>query len=250
MIEFFSYTKDLNYAYPIEPIDTLKLNWVKESAQAFQEIKNDTSHESASHLCAGIKDLMSVGYIVRLPYDVGIKTNGDGVSVASMIPHDKIPEIKYFTGRHFGDVLPVPHSSLKTAIKIDTRWAVKMPKGWKMLMIPINYYQDQPFTCATGVLDTSICNQINPILYWHGFDGEYILKAGTPLCHLIPIYTGNIPQMVTRDMTSKEIEWHNIYNGYLSNSWGRKSYKKLSEMYYKFFSKPKKCPFHIFNKDD
>lgn len=250
MIEFFSLDKPLNFPYPIEPIGTLKLNWVKDSAIAYKETNTDTSIQTAPHLCSGIKDLMNVGYVVRLPYDVAIKTDGDGISVASMLPNNLIPEIKYFTGKLFGDVLPVPHNTLKTAIKINTRWAVKMPKGWKMLMLPINYQQEQPFTCATGIVDSSICNQINPILYWHGFNGEYILKAGTALCHLIPINTGNMPNMEIRDITPKEIEWNNIYCNYMSNTWSAKSYKKLSDLYNKFFTKPKKCPFHIFNKND
>jgi len=55
--------------------------------------------------------------------------------------------------------------------------------------MPIPYWDEDRFSPPTGVVDPSYSYEINLQLFWHKIEeGEYLLKAGTPLCQWVPVH--------------------------------------------------------------
>ena len=54
-------------------------------------------------------------------------------------------------------------------------------------MLPVAYSDNVDFEACIGILDPSVSTEINVQLYWNRFGDISKVKAGTPLCHLIPL---------------------------------------------------------------
>ena len=54
-------------------------------------------------------------------------------------------------------------------------------------MMPVHYNNEDRFFSATGILDSRYGYNINIQLFWKKQHGETLVKAGTPLCHIIPM---------------------------------------------------------------
>jgi hypothetical protein len=246
VVEFYSVKEPLTFAYPIEPINTVKTPWVGELVRSRAEKIRNNEDVSArvTGACSGIQEIMNTGYVVRAPNDFKIITDGNGYSFNWETPSNTNPPIKFFAPYMFGDYAPMPPQTLKTLIKVDLPWRVKMLKGWRLLVVPINYGEQQPFTAATGILDTSISGELNAILYWHVLEGETIVKAGTPLYQIIPIQDNDAFDFIVRSPTQEELKLDAISRYLPDTTWGRIPHKAFKNVREKFFGKKKRCPFH------
>ena len=61
-----------------------------------------------------------------------------------------------------------------------------VPKGYRLLSMPVAYSDTNAFTAATGLLNEGI-EALNVQLYWHNLNGETFVKKGTPICQYILI---------------------------------------------------------------
>lgn len=229
-VEFYSVNWPQTYNYPIEAINTVNQPWlagIKDNLK--NKSKNYDVSLGSSYLCSGIREIMSTGYVLRAHYDFIISTNGDGNSFEWQLPDKSLDPISFFSPEQYGDYAPLPAQTLRSLIKIVTPWRVRLPKDWKLLILPIQYGEKQPFTCSGGILDTQISREIHPILFWHILNGEEFVKAGTPLCQLIPIQTATV-EFEIRKSSEKELEYDQITKATLSSTWGRrlKALKKIS----------------------
>jgi hypothetical protein len=243
-VEFYSVSPAETFGYPIEKMSTVDKPWIKESALFSKQKKTELLdlHVGAGHGCSGINQLMTTGYVLRALNDFVIKTNGDGETFTWQTPSAQHPPIKYFPPEQYGDYAPLPPNTLKTVIKVTTPWRVKVPAGYKILLLPIVYGEKQAFTACPGVLDTSISCQINPILFWHELNGETLVKAGTPLCQLILIKDESA-ELVVREASDDEYKYDSFHQAYAGNSFSSKPpnvFQKFKEAYE---APKKKCPF-------
>ena len=171
-----SFLKKLNVNYKSN------LDLLKTSSCPFQRFTNTAR-------CPGIVDIINAGYVFRLHRDIRIITNGDGRTFSWEVLTDSKQDsldISYFGPEQFGDHLNLPENTLKTLIKINLPWIVKSKK-YNLLMTDVSFVEENRFSVAEGILDTDKGIEINPILYWHVLNGSEILKAGTPICQIIPI---------------------------------------------------------------
>jgi len=53
--------------------------------------------------------------------------------------------------------------------------------------MPVAYNNEDRFEAATGFLDPSYMHVLNVQLYWKKLNDEILIKAGTPLCQILPI---------------------------------------------------------------
>ena len=57
------------------------------------------------------------------------------------------------------------------------------------IQMPIPYWDEDRFTPPVGIVDPSYSYEINLQLFWHKVEeGEYLIKAGTPLCQWVPVH--------------------------------------------------------------
>ena len=232
---FYCLDKTVELAYPIISASEIELPWVKKSQDLFaQKRKNFSStRHSGAHMCSGIVNLMNMGWVLTAPHDFLIETKGDGVSFTWKSPaEDK--KIGHFGSSEYGDFAKLPINTLKTIIKVDTPWRFKAPKGWGLMMIPLQYIDEDRFSSAVGILNETQSNILNSILYWHDLKNETHIKAGTPLCQLIPIKLNDFKETIIRPPTKKEIEYEEILAGIRKTRWVCPA-KIYTNLYNKFF---------------
>lgn len=200
--KFYSSLPAVVTEYPIIPASLYKRKWVRTVSDAYKSIVGNINNFgkpfSGVSKCPGIISVCKTGWIVTSWFDFIIDTSEDGKTVGYRLPPTLVEET---TNKHpaFGKQLinfmnlslpqmqiPKPPQSLDALIKISTPWAVEIPKGWSLLLCPVSYSDETRFTSSTGILRAGD-REINPQLFWHQFNGTELVKAGTPLCQLIPI---------------------------------------------------------------
>ena len=196
---------------PIIPASSYKPKWLATARSKYSEKLAgqqliDRRYASV-HRCPGIIDLMNSGWIVRAWQDFTIETNGDGGSFkwnASIDSKDYIgnDDIGHMLGHALTDYLPKRIDTLSTVIKFNSPWLVTVPKGWSLLYMPMLYSDDGRFTSCPGILDTEIDKMLNIQLFWHKLNSIEVIKAGTPLAHLVLMPTRKAMEMEIRPYTN------------------------------------------------
>jgi hypothetical protein len=212
-IIFFSAIDGVAETNPIQEASKFKFNWVEAAKEDYRkradELKGKNPH---IYRCPGIFDLMSTGYIVPLSWDVIIETQGDDAEFSWTLPtgiFEKMLNSKIVDG-HFPEGiakhLPKKPGSLSAIVKINSPWHVVAPEGVKFLVIPLPYPDDFSFEHTHGILDPSISTETNLQFRWNKLNGTHMLKAGTPMCQLIPLSSEKF-DLEVRDATEEDKEW-------------------------------------------
>lgn len=229
IIRFTNYIDAIVDSYPIVSSSKIQRPWLKLSTDQY---KNEiTKFKSGCPFagfrpkniakCPGIKSLFDIGYVMTCPYDVRITTNGDGTNINWDLP---------FTSNEMGfapvaihkpdvlfDHLDPPPNTVKSILKLDAGWQVTAPDDVLFLMTNLNYTEEKRFTSVTGILDPKNSTKLISQLYWHVINGSEIIKAGTPLMHIIPIKRGFNPDFVCDlpnqdDMKRQKISYYKAIN--------------------------------------
>lgn len=193
-ITFYSLVPGLADAYPIILAKNYRPKWVENSrndcVQKTKEvIVKDFAHV---HHCPGIFELFQEGYIVPMWHDLLIETNGDKKSYRWQVPTDSVinwmsdvPLINHHDSA--AQFIPYPDNAMKIIMKFNTPWRVITPKDVKLLIMPLSYPDEQKFSSVTGILDPALSNELNIQLFWHAINERVLIKAGTPMLHVIPL---------------------------------------------------------------
>ena len=233
--EFFCINEHTFDISPILPIRSLKIGWVDASRKEFAgDLK-----KSAMHMCSGIRGIASSGWVVTTWADSIITTNDDGNSISWHMPTEKVVDVigapphVAFPTEKLGGAMPLLEGTLNTLIKVATPWCFKAPKGWGLLFLPLQYHGETRFYSSIGVLDPRLSNEINPILFWHSKNQQEFVKAGTPLCQLVPFRLDEF-DFDLRMATEKELEWRRRVS-YMKSTQYKFHSPFISKLYEKFF---------------
>mgnify|MGYP001185382410 FL=1 len=145
--------------------------------------------------CPAVTKVMDSGYILPLPADILIQTDGTGVNFQWMSQalfnygqnyvKAHIPEQTTGMRETVDHTKPV----LDWTIKLELPWRVQAHPDVVFMQIPIPYWEEDRFTVPTGIADPSYSYEINLQLFWHKVEaGEYLLEAGTPLAQWVPVH--------------------------------------------------------------
>ena len=199
-IKFYCSLPEVLEKYPIIKCKSGHFNWLKRSSQEYKndyEINHKCKHISGVIKCDGIHSILNTGYILKTWFDFTIKTTDDPYKFEYIIPSEIFSDleqkkynkqlISWFSGNDSKLNTPLPKQSLQTLIKIIMPWSVSIPKGWNLLIQSVPYSDETSFTSTQGILKSGDFFEINPIIIWHRKNEEVLIKAGTPLCQLIPI---------------------------------------------------------------
>ena len=192
--------------YPLIRASKLNRPWLKEPTREFKEsytkLKSGCPFTGTRPRniakCPGIQSLFNTGYILVAPYDFRVVTNNDRSTIEINLPfqHSELGFAPVAT--HQADVLhkycPAPHNTLDSILKIDGGWQVTAPDDVVFWMTNLHYTEEQRFSSVTGILDPRDSTKLISQLYWHVLDGTEIIKAGTPLTHIIPMKRGFDPE--------------------------------------------------------
>lgn len=148
--------------------------------------------------CPALTAVMDSGYVLPCPADILIRMDGTGVDFEWLSQGQfnvKLGNPRYVTGhipqqtegmRHLVDPTK---DVLDSTIKLELPWRVQAHPDVVFIQMPIPYWDEDRFTPPTGIVDPSYSYEINLQLFWHKLEeGEYLIKAGTPLCQWVPVH--------------------------------------------------------------
>lgn len=176
---------------PIVPAKEIKPRWLDLARADFSAelSKGYPPNRLVSiHKCPGIISMLGTGWVLRSWQDFTITTNGDGTSFkwsapVNLVKYRQSPDIDDMVAKR----MPLRENTLKTIVKFNSPWFVDMPKGWNLMFMPMMYSDETRFTSAPGILDTEVDAGLHVQLYWHCLNSVEVIRAGTPLVHLIPV---------------------------------------------------------------
>ena len=164
------------------------LEWYKKALDDFKNNKNQ------KHIakCPGINSIVKTGWIQKTYQDIVVTTNGDKKSFKVEVEIDQAKGpggdcignyVNFITADVFSKFKPANKFSMETLIKIQSPWIVYIPEGYKLLVMPVAYSDQNLFTSTTGLLKGM--NFLNVQLFWHNLNGTQKIKKGTPLSQYI-----------------------------------------------------------------
>lgn len=240
-IEFFSTVEGVADTSPILSAKDWKPAWVDLAKQDYiQTLKNRNDKFNHVYQCPGIFDLQRQGFIVPMWFDVIILTDKNRKGFGFKLPTNEIDTSgRTLIDKHdentMAKYVPTRPYSLPFFIKINTPWHVIAPKGVKFLVLPIAYPDSHEFESAIGILDPGISSEINVQVWWNVLEGETFLKAGTPLCQLIPISEDTFDH-VCRTANEYDKKW--VEKSKFANSFTFRPRRNLiKDLYHKHFGK-------------
>jgi hypothetical protein len=236
-VEFYSTNINSLIGYPIEKASPKNFSWYNNLKEQF---KNSTNYQTPLR-CPGIFTPFQHGFVLRTWYDFSVIPVGNSLEIqypSSDIFLHTSESIDFHDPRmlmdSFGNNPIEGRKCHKQIIKINTSWFVKLPNDYQLLQTNMPFSEEDRFSAVTGIFDPLINNKITVPLFWHYFDNKpTIIKAGTPLCLLLPIKMSD-HDIEIRQATSKEYEWA-IFNYRRNNTFVR-NYEKIKEISRKFFN--------------
>jgi hypothetical protein len=239
-ITFFTVVDGVADAFPVAHAREFKFDWVTAVKNSYKSKMEKNKHTRFNHLarCPGVFDLLNTGYIIPMPWDLTIETDGDMLNFAWHMPSKDIEDLfntPLVTGHMpngIAEHLPTRPFSLESIIKLNTPWHIISPPGLKFIMIPIAYPDSFEFENVIGILDPSISSEINLQLRWNVTNGIHTIKAGTPMVQLIPLIDEKF-QLEVRNQTEKDKQWI-LKRRYLNNCTFFMNRPMISKIYHKF----------------
>ena len=190
-------------------------------------IKNYGANQGLKH-CVPFLDAMTSGYMVELWTDIQVERVSESeASITWLVPPDPI----VVRSQGSGALIPRPAGHDQTHYAWISQYAVKVPKGYSILLThPVNRF-DLPFTTLTGIMDSDSYFPAGNIPFFLRSDFEGIIKAGTPIAQLFPYKRdsweskeGN--NKLVQETLQQSYDSRRVLGGFYKKlHWTRKEYK-------------------------
>ena len=198
---FFSLHPGVHTLHPITKAAELDRDWVGKERDDYRErlgkcpfnkvLQGEQHHPNSIGRCPAINSIMRTGYIVYAPADFKVHTNGDGHTILFTTTPFQLPTAPYVT-LHEDNVSKwlmdsTKDTTIDQVIKINTPWRVQADDDVLFLQTKVPFVNETRFSAISGILDPRTAYEINVQLFWHVLKGDETVRAGTPLCCLVPI---------------------------------------------------------------
>ena len=189
-MEFIQRIEGVKELMPIIPASQYKHPWVERVLEDFrkQRARPDYGMQKEVHTtkCPGIFGMMRNGWILRTWQDITIETTGDGVTcnwTSAMNQHGMcgVDAIGFHPPVQLTDFLENWDGAIRQALKFQTGWSCKVPKGYYLLEMPVAYSDDDRFEVLPGMHHVGGYTELNPQTKWKAPPGKVLIKAGTPI---------------------------------------------------------------------
>lgn len=157
--------------------------------------------------CSGIRKLLKTGWIARTYQDMHLKVSEGGFEWTTPLDQSKLNKSDLVAHHSPDSFRKCPRLKNKAPVlKIQLPWVVKIPEGYNLVQMPLFYWDEPRFTTATGIFDRRFGPmELNIQLLWESGDGEFLIKAGTPLAQLVLI-PDVVPAHSIRLATEEELK--------------------------------------------
>jgi hypothetical protein len=229
-VEFSYLIPNMNNIMPIIKASEYRHAWAVRARQQVVELKQknpDLFKERFTHVvkCPAIKSIMQRGWIIRSWMDITIETTDDGKEVKWFSPINqkeylpRLPAVGFHTPEQLSDFYENwPDDALRVLIKINTPFAIKVPRGYSMMVMPVAYADEKRFTIMSGLIDSGLpATPISVQMRWHVKEGKELIRAGTPLAQLILIKDEDVETTQTyQNYSGFEFNNHLVYDNRFS----------------------------------
>ena len=200
-VRFYSMDQNVSIMYPVVDNRLTDRDW-----NNVGDISRNRPEQGKQTVlnCPAIKQITSVGYVLRAPADFIIKTGTtvDKLSWETPFLFKRHSDKYTFSGSEYyiswhspsqtEPLIPkeIPNTDkqyLHSAVKVETPWRVKASDDIVLLQLPVTYNNEARCTAAIGVLDPKYMHSVSVQLFWHVLEGETLIKAGTPLVQYVPV---------------------------------------------------------------
>ena len=212
-MEFIQRIEGVKEIMPIIPASQYKHPWVsrlmedlkKQRAQPGYGMKQET-HTAK---CPGIFGMMQTGWILRAWQDMTIETTGDGItcnwtSAIDQRPLCGVDAFAFHSAIQLTDFLENWDGALRQALKFQTGWSCKVPKGYVLLEMPVAYSDEDRFEVLPGMHHVGGYTELNPQTKWKVKSGKTLIKAGTPIAQYMLVKKEEF-DVSMRVVTDKEL---------------------------------------------
>lgn len=162
--------------------------------------------------CMPFFDAMTLGVIVPMPYDIAISSRDNGAQLEVFAPDinnsdyglDGDQAATAIPQESIGGMSPYP------IIKLETPYWIRSSKKVSCLMLPvINRFSS--ISVVSGLVDSDrFDTKLKFFLYWTGPDGDFVIKAGTPIAQIIPIHRKKY-RIIKKYISKKDVNQRNSY---------------------------------------
>ena len=150
--------------------------------------------------CPGIKDYLSLGYVIPAWCDMEFTPQGDNI-------FGRYSDPTYNNAIHskeqIGDFLEKKYR-VRTPLKLDNPWRTWSKKGWSILYLPMFYHEDVNFEAMPGIIDHDLGGLHSPINVMLKENKYTFIKQGDPLVQMIPIKRDPV---LLRTGNASELAW-------------------------------------------
>lgn len=157
--------------------------------------------------CNGIRTLLRTGWVVRTYQDIHLVVKANGEFVWKTPLNQKALIHDDFVGFHAEDSFKGCKAleNKVPLVKIQTPWVAKIPEGYNLMVAPLAYADEKRFLTSTGIFDRGFgLMELNIIVLWQAGAGEFLIKAGTPIAHLMLVPVGKTDYVV-RNISDLEL---------------------------------------------
>ena len=220
-VRFYSVQKGVSALQPWIPAKKLKRKWVndalkkyygKDSACPVMKVKKLFKHHTNllnygvgdadydglfqhAATCPALHQLFESGWILQCPADFVIQQDGEKKNFSWISQVLFEAGGKSFVKAHapeqtegMSHLVNQQKETNEMVVKLELPWRVQAHKDVVFIQIPVPYHDEERFSVPTGIVDPSYSYEVNLQMFWHAVEpGEYLVKAGTPLCQWIPI---------------------------------------------------------------
>lgn len=189
------------------------------------KIKNRMSNATFKK-CVPLLDQMSCGYVVSLWTDILIEKDKDKIEINWRVDDDVFIQ----HGKSSSNI-PPPYGYDNVVFKYLTKFKIKTPKGYSVLIKPLFGYNSLPFYPISAIIDTDKSVIDNNIPCWIRNDVNGIIEKGTPIAQIIPFKRDNWQMSCSMineidHVINEDIGFHStIKNNYIKNIWSRKIFR-------------------------
>jgi hypothetical protein len=208
-VRFTNLVPGVSETYPILSAGKIKFDWIYRC-----------SHGNKNTLkCPGINDLMHRGFIITAPFDFKITTDSKekfewqmpvdpktltGLTLSNYISYHSKNQLREFS--------PSRQDSLDIILKVNTYWSMVASEDLVFIQMPIPYPDHNIFSAVPGLIDSNKYHSLIIQLDWHRIGETHIVKAGTPLCQLIPVQRDLFVNCLVEDVTDDDIKMYQKYS--------------------------------------
>lgn len=236
--EFVCSFDGIRTVHPPAPAANFLPTWLRRASPVVPPVDSTIVYKSRLRStvkrCIGIRDIMSVGWIIPLWTDIVIKYNSSHGEL-SWVSDPGAPGLSSHPIEQVGDGpiadIIYPYSRI---LKLSNPWRIFAPSGWSTIMSDPWYHRDnEDFRILAGLVDHDSFHGANIFLAWRKFGrGEALIPRGTPLCQIIPIeradFSMSIRNATKEDITKEAAEAYEtsgIVRRYHKKYWKKKRVK-------------------------